>query len=57
MSLAVVSTTFYYFFVHLEMVYFYHHFNSFELFIWQTILLFCAVGAWAEDLVAQEQYR
>ncbi|EFX86038.1 hypothetical protein DAPPUDRAFT_313462 [Daphnia pulex] len=22
-----------------------------------TILMFCAVGAWAEDLVAQEQYR
>jgi hypothetical protein len=31
--------------------------KSFDLLISQTILMFCAVGAWAEDLVAQEQYR
>ena len=34
-----------------------HIFNVFNLFIWQTILIVCAVGAWAEDLVAEEQYR
>ncbi len=33
-------------------------FNVFNLYIWQTILIVCAaVGAWAEDLVAEEQYR